>query len=52
MVPSALKVPNSGYFHKIFGMQLQKVLVYLYTKKFFAAALTFLQLQPYPLMDK
>ena len=30
---SAHNFPNSGYFHKIFGMHLQEGLVYFYTKK-------------------
>ena len=38
---SALNFPNSGYFHKIFGLHLQKGLVYLYTKKFLPMLLHF-----------
>ena len=30
--PSPLNFPNSGSFHKIFGMHLQKGFVYLYSK--------------------
>ena len=37
----ALDIPCSGYFHKIFGMYLQKGLVYLYTKKFLLPLLHF-----------
>ena len=33
--------PSSSYFHKIFGMHLQKGLVYLYTKKFLPLLLHF-----------
>ena len=38
---SALNFPSSGYFHKIFGMHLQKGLVYLHTKKFLLPLLHF-----------
>ena len=38
---SALNFPSSCYFHKIFGMHLQKGLFYLYTKKFLPLLLHF-----------
>ena len=38
---SALNFPSSCYFHKIFGMHLQKGLVYLYTRKFLPLLLHF-----------
>ena len=43
---SALNCPSSGYFHKVFGMQLQKGLVCLSTKKFLAPLLYFWNYNP------
>ena len=40
-IPSALNFPGSSYFHKIFGMHLQKGLVYHYTKMFLLSLLHF-----------
>ena len=45
---SAHNVPSSGYFHKIFGMHLQKGLVYLCTKKFLLLFLYFWNYNPSP----
>ena len=45
---SALNFPSSGYFPKIFGMHLQKRLVYLYTKKFLPPLLHFWNYSLFP----
>ena len=45
---SALNFPNSGYFNKIFGMHLQKGLVYLYTKNLFLPLLHFWNYNLFP----
>ena len=45
---SAHNFPSSGDFHKIFGMHLQKGLVYLYIKKFLPPPLYFWNYNPSP----
>ena len=45
---SAHNVPSSGYFHKIFGMHLQKGLAYLFCKKFLPSLSYFWNYNPSP----
>ena len=40
--------PNSGYFHKIFGVQLKKGSWYFYTNKFLQPLLYFRIYNPFP----
>ena len=45
---SAHNFPNSGYFHKIFGMHLKKRSVHLYIKRFLPRLLNFSIYKPSP----
>ena len=45
---SVHKFPNSDYFHKIFSTLLQKVLIYVYSKKILPQLLYFWNYNPSP----